>query len=60
MEISALSMAVSNSSLGANISIAVMSKALDTAQETGEAITQMLEAVIPPSSELGQYIDIRV
>lgn len=53
-------MAISNSSLGANISMALMSKVLDTAQEAGDAVIEMMEAVVPTSPDLGQYIDIRV
>ncbi len=60
MELSGLAMAISNSSLGANISMALMSKVLDTAQEAGDAVIEMMEAVVPTSPDLGQYIDIRV
>ncbi|MCI8418414.1 MAG: putative motility protein [Lachnospiraceae bacterium] len=60
MELSGLSMAIANSSLGANISMALMSKVLDTAQEAGDALVEMMETVVPTSPDLGQYIDIRV
>lgn len=57
MDIPALSMAMADYNVSANISIAVMGKILDTAEATGEALTEMAAsaAAIPG---LGENIDI--
>lgn len=57
MDISTLSTYMSMSHLSTNVDIAVMSKILDTAEATGEALTEMLEAASIPG--LGELIDIR-
>lgn len=57
MDISALSTYMSMNNLNTNVDIAVMSKILDTAEATGEALTEMLEAAPVPG--LGELIDIR-
>lgn len=57
MDISALSTYMSMSNLSTNVDIAVMSKILDTAEATGEALTQMLDAAPVPG--LGEIIDVR-
>ncbi len=58
MDIPALSIAMSMDKVNTNWGIAMMSKALDTAEVTGEALTKMMEASVSP--DLGQNIDIRV
>ena len=57
MDIPALSMAMADYNVSADVSIAVMSKILDTAEATGEALTEMMaaSAAIPG---LGENIDI--
>ena len=57
MDIPALSMAMADYNISANVSIAVMGKILDTAEATGEALTEMMAAstAIPG---LGENIDI--
>lgn len=57
MDISALSTYMSMSNLSMNVDIAVMSKILDTAEATGEALAQMMDAAPVPG--LGEIIDIR-
>lgn len=56
MDIPALSTYMSMSNLSMNVDIAVMSKILDTAETTGEALTQMIASVATPG--LGENIDI--
>ncbi len=55
MDIPALSMAMADYNVSANVSIAVMSKILDTAEATGEALNEMIAASAPG---LGENIDI--
>ncbi|MEY8338355.1 YjfB family protein [Lachnospiraceae bacterium 62-35] len=58
MDIAALSVSMSTSRFAADVSMALMSKALDTAEIAGEALTEMMEAAsIVPG--LGEHIDIR-
>lgn len=56
MDIPALSMAMADYNVSMNVSIAVMSKILDTAEATGEALTEMMETAAIPG--LGENIDI--
>lgn len=58
MDIPALSIAMSMDKVNTNWGIAMMSKALDTAEDTGEALTKMMETSVSPN--LGQNIDIRL
>ncbi len=58
MDISALSTPMSMAELQNNIGFALMGKALDLAEVTGEGIQKILEASVAP--ELGQNIDITV
>lgn len=58
MDIAALSSVLSQQKVMSNFSVAVMSKSLDTAEATGEAITKMLEQSVQPN--LGQNIDITI
>lgn len=57
MDIPALSTYMSMSNLSMNVDIAVMSKILDTAEATGEALTQLMESASVPG--LGEMIDVR-
>ena len=57
MNIPALSTTLSTLELSGELGIAIMSKALDTAEVTGDAIAQMMEAAV---TGLGQNLDIRV
>ncbi|MCI9282315.1 MAG: putative motility protein [Lachnospiraceae bacterium] len=57
MNISALSVTLPAVELSGQLGIAVLSKALDTAEVTGDAIAQMIEASV---TGLGQNLDIRV
>lgn len=54
MDIPALSTYMSMSNLSMNVDIAVMSKVLDTAEATGEALVHMADAI----EGLGEIIDI--
>ena len=55
MNIPALSTTLSTLELSGELGIAIMSKALDTAEVTGDAIAQMMEAAV---TGLGQNLDI--
>ena len=57
MNISALSVTLPAVELSGQLGIAVLSKALGTAEVTGDAIAQMIEASV---TGLGQNLDIRV
>ena len=58
MELSGLTMSVSTGTINTGLELAVLSKALDTAQEAGEALTEMMgQAAMIPG--LGEYIDVR-
>ncbi|MDE6959355.1 MAG: YjfB family protein [Lachnospiraceae bacterium] len=58
MELSGLMMSVSPGSINTGLELAVLNKALDTAQDAGEALTEMMgQAAMVPG--LGQYIDVR-
>ena len=56
MDIAALSMSMSMSNLQTQIGIALMDKAMETAEITTDGIKQMMEASVTP--HLGQMIDI--
>ncbi len=56
MEISALSIPAYTGTVSTGLEIAMMSKALDTAEIAGDALTRMMEAV---ATGLGQNMDIR-
>ena len=59
MEISGVSMSAYTGSVNTGLELAILSKALDTAAETGEVLTEMLEQA-PVIPGLGEHIDIRV
>ena len=56
MDIAALSMSMSMSNLQTQIGIALMDKAMETAEITTDGSQQMMEASVTP--HLGQMIDI--
>lgn len=58
MDIGALSVSMSAASLSMNMGVAMLDKILDTAEVTGEVLTEMMESI--PIAGLGEYIDIRV
>lgn len=58
MDIPALSIAMSMDKVNTEWGIAMMSKALDTAETVGDDIAKMMEASVTPN--LGQNIDIRL
>ena len=62
MDIPALSMALSQNKVLNDVGIAVLSKSLDTMQDTGEALVASIES-IPETSvnpNIGGNIDIRI
>lgn len=56
MDIPALSTMMSMERLSTNISFAMMSKVLDTAEVTGEVLTEMIDSI--PVQGLGEHIDV--
>ena len=58
MDIAGLSMSLSAATLNTEVGIAMMSRVLDTAEQTGEVLTEMMEQIAVPG--LGEFIDIRV
>lgn len=57
MDIPGLSMAMSQVNLMNDCSVAVLAKTLDTVEESGELMIQMMEQSVTP--HLGANIDIR-
>ena len=61
MNIPGLSISMSASSITANMGVSLLAKVLDTAEVTGEMITDMLEqSGLPALDGLGEHIDMRV
>jgi translation initiation factor IF-3 len=58
MDIPALSIAMSMDKVNTQWGIAMMSNALDNAEEVGDDLTKMMESSVTPN--LGQNIDIRL
>mgnify|MGYP004464128471 FL=1 len=58
MDIPALSIAMSTERVQRDWSLALMSKALDTMETNGDALTKLMESSVTPN--LGQNIDIRL
>ena len=56
MDIPALSTAMSMERLSTSVSFALLSKVMDTAENTSEAMIEMLDAAVVPG--LGENIDI--
>ncbi len=57
MDIGALSVSMSAASFNTNLGVAMLGKVLDTAEVTGEMLTEMMESLPVPG--LGEHIDIR-
>ncbi|MCI8838340.1 MAG: putative motility protein [Hungatella sp.] len=55
MEISALSVAMPSGSINTGLDYAMLAKALDTVQETGDALAKMMEAAV---TGLGGQLDV--
>jgi hypothetical protein len=58
MDIAAASMMISASQLSLNVSTALLSKNLDTAEVLGDSLIQMMEQSVNPN--IGQHIDIKL
>ncbi|MBQ8148464.1 MAG: YjfB family protein [Lachnospiraceae bacterium] len=58
MDIAGLSMAMSMDRVNTEWGLAMMSKAIDTVEDTGAALTKLMESSVTPN--LGQNIDIRL
>ena len=58
MNIPALSVSMSRSELGIDLGTALMAKVLDTVEDAGAALEEMIENAVIPG--LGENIDIRV
>lgn len=56
MDIPALSMNMAQSSIQSDVGVAMLSKSLDTYQDTGENVAKMLEQSVNPA--VGGNIDI--
>lgn len=58
MDISGLSMSYSSGTINTGLEIAMLSKALDTAKDAAQVLTEMMgQAAMIPG--LGEHIDIR-
>lgn len=62
MDIPALSMALAQNKILSDVGVAMLSKNLDTLQESGEMLTESIDAVseLSVNPNLGANIDIRV
>lgn len=60
MDIAALSMAMSQTQLMQNVSLAVANKVMETQQVQAQQITELLETVDAPHPSSGQSIDISI
>ncbi len=60
MDIAALSIAMSQSQLMQNVSLAVADKVMETQQQQVQQMTQSMESVHAPHPNLGQMIDISI
>ncbi|MBU5469835.1 YjfB family protein [Falcatimonas sp. MSJ-15] len=58
MDIAALSMAISLQNVNNDAGVLMLSKSLDTLEETGDNMVKMMEQSVTPN--LGQNIDIYV
>ena len=56
MDIAALSMAMAQDRVMTDVGTAMLSKAIDQGQETGDTLTKMMEQSVNPN--LGGHIDI--
>ena len=60
MDIAALSIAMSQSQLMQNVSLAVADKVMETQQQQVQQMTQSMKSVHAPHPNLGQMIDISI
>lgn len=60
MDIAALSIAMSQSQLMQNVSLAVANKVMETQQLQVQQITELTESIDAPHPNLGQMIDISI
>ena len=60
MDIATLSIAMSQSQLMQNVSLAVADKVMETQQQQVQQMTQSMESVHAPHPNLGQMIDISI
>lgn len=58
MDIAALSMGLSQANLMQSVNVSVLSMSLDTVEQSGDAMVQMMEKSVNP--QLGQTIDIKL
>lgn len=58
MDIAALSMGLSQANLMQSVNLSVLSMNLDTVEEAGDAMINMMEKSVNP--QLGQTIDIKL
>lgn len=56
MDISALSVAMPTSQINTGLDYVILSKALDTAQDTGDALAKMMASAV---TGLGAHMDVR-
>lgn len=59
MDISGLSMSMPTDRINTGLEMVLLSKVLDTAEQTGEALEEMMGSV-PATPGLGENIDLRV
>lgn len=59
VDISGLTMSMASGTVNTGLELAVLSKALDAVEDTGQALEQMLEQVVMVPG-LGEHIDLRV
>lgn len=61
MNISAISMSIPSGIADSSMSLALLSKVLDTAEATGEQLTEMMQSAAPVvrGMGLGDFIDVR-
>ena len=60
MDIAALSIAMSQSQLMQNVSLAVADKVMETQQQQVQQMTELMETVHARHTNLGQMIDISI
>ena len=60
MDIAALSIAISQSQLMQNVSLAVADKVMETQQQQVQQVTELMESAHAPHPNLGQMIDISI
>lgn len=58
MNIGALTVSMSTGSASKSMNLLMLDKALDTAEETSDMLTEMMDSITVPG--LGEHIDIRV